>query len=108
MLANRSAFLKVPHMAALAFFSEDNQRRMEHFLLDLCKVDDISDALEKDKYNAAYGREKIIHITLNEIYSLHEMFVTHCDEVVSLYPSKKKQKKNIVSLTCIRFIHTQI
>ena len=62
-----------------------NRDRLNRFLEELGRVEDLQDHLQLDKYLAlGKTQEVIINISLNEIYSIHALMKEHLDGLVRL------------------------
>ncbi len=71
-------------MAVLNPFVEHNEARFQKFLNDVCEIGDFYEALEMEQYIALSKKEIELHITLNEIYSTHDLLAQHIDVLVCL------------------------
>jgi Ras GTPase-activating-like protein IQGAP2/3 len=80
-LANKPSYAKEPYMAKLQPFIEQNKRRMNKFLNDLCEVQDFYESLEMDNYVALSKKDLELSITLNEIYATHALLEKHSGEL---------------------------
>lgn len=82
-LANKPSYAKEPFMIKLQPFLQDNRERIGKFLLDICEVQDFYESLEMDNYVALSKKDLELSITLNEMYSTHQMLLDHTVELVS-------------------------
>ena len=82
-LANRASYAKEPYMNKLQPFLQENKDRISKFLLDICEVQDFYESLEMDNYVALSKKDLELSITLNEIYSTHQMLQDHFVNLVS-------------------------
>jgi len=84
-LANNTQLggLKEAYMTPLNSFLTNIRPRFNEFLEEITKVDDLDDQLHMDKY-LRLGKiaDVSIHITLNEMYSLHSLLLEHADVLV--------------------------
>ena len=80
-LANKPSASKEPYMQALQPFLQENRDRISKFLLDICEVQDFYESLEMDNYVALSKRDLELSITLNEVYSTHQLLQKHADEL---------------------------
>lgn len=64
-------------MAKLAPFINENKVRINKFLNDLCEVGDFYETLEMDNYVALSKKDLELNITLNEVYSTHNLLEKH-------------------------------
>lgn len=108
-LANKPSYSKEPYMMKLQPFLQENQERIRRFLLDICEVPDFYESLEMDNYVALSKKDIELQITLNEVYSTHELIQKHAEELVSiLLPSKncadclRLAKKDRIWVSCYR------
>ncbi|KAI9483566.1 MAG: Rho GTPase activation protein [Benjaminiella poitrasii] len=76
-LANKPTYAKETYMIPTNSFVKNNKQRMNQFLDDICKVSDFYETLEMDQYMALSRKDISIHITLNEIYSIHVLLQQH-------------------------------
>ena len=76
-LANKPSYAKEPYMAKLQPFVQQNQNRVNKFLLDLCEVQDFYETLEMDNYVALSKKDLELSITLNEVYAMHALLEKH-------------------------------
>lgn len=83
-LANKPSYAKEPYMVKLQPFIQQNKERINKFLLDLCEVQDFYESLEMDNYVALSKRDLELSITLNEIYSTHQLLEKHNEALVSI------------------------
>lgn len=70
-------------MASLNPFVENNKKRINEFLNNLCDVGDFYDNLEMDQYMTLSKRDFKINITLNELYVTQDYLLKHIDTLVS-------------------------
>jgi len=83
-LANKPTTSKEDYMTAvLQPFTQQNRERMSAFLLEICEVQDFYESLELDNYVALSKKDLELKITLNEVYSMHEMLQEHEQQLVS-------------------------
>lgn len=82
-LANKPSYSKEPYMLRLQPFLEENKEKMQKFLLDICETHDFYETLEMDNYLALSKKDLELNITLNEIYSTHELLQKHESDMVS-------------------------
>lgn len=85
-LANKPSYSKEVYMASLNPFVENNKKRINEFLNNLCDVGDFYDNLEMDQYMTLSKRDFKINITLNELYVTQDYLLKHID---TLAPSDK-------------------
>ncbi|PRP82379.1 Ras GTPase-activating protein [Planoprotostelium fungivorum] len=81
-LANNTQMggLKEAYMAPLNNFLTKIRPKFNEFLEELTKVDDLDDHLHMDRYlRMAKVGDTSIHITFNEMYSLHALLLEHQD-----------------------------
>ena len=71
-------------MLKLQPFIQNNKDRINKFMLDLCEVPDFYESLEMDNYVALSKRDLELSITLNEIYSTHQLLEKHSEALVSI------------------------
>jgi len=101
-LANKPTTSKEDYMTAvLQPFTQQNRERMSAFLLEICEVQDFYESLELDNYVALSKKDLELKITLNEVYSMHEMLQEHEEQLVSwsnpsrsvadTHPGKRRQ-----------------
>ena len=81
-LANKPSASKESYMQALQPFLEENKDRIGKFLLDICEVQDFYESLEMDNYVALSKKDLELSITLNEVYSTHQLLQDHSVELV--------------------------
>ncbi|EGS22209.1 putative GTPase activating protein [Thermochaetoides thermophila DSM 1495] len=80
-LANKPSYAKEPYMAKLQPFIYQNRDRVNKFMLDLCEVQDFYESLEMDNYVALSKKDLELSITINEIYSMHQLIEKHSAEL---------------------------
>lgn len=76
-LANKPSASKESYMQALQPFLEKNKDRVGKFLLDICEVQDFYESLEMDNYVALSKKDLELSITLNEVYTTHQLLQDH-------------------------------
>ncbi|KAL6058637.1 Ras GTPase-activating protein [Balamuthia mandrillaris] len=85
-LANNIKFggVKEFYMEPLNVCLEKNRESLNSFLEEMTNVDNLEQHLNLDRY-LALGRthETTIHISLNEMYFIHDILVKHKDEVIT-------------------------
>lgn len=82
-LANKPSYSKEPYMTKLQPFLDENKGRIQAFLLKICEVPDFYESLEMDNYVALSKKDLELQITLNEVYSTHELIQKHAEALVS-------------------------
>ncbi|KAI8059643.1 Rho GTPase activation protein [Gongronella butleri] len=78
-LANKPTYAKEQYMIPTNPFVENNKKRTNQFLNELCEVGDFYESLEMDQYMALTKRDIQISITPNEIYSTQSLLHQHLD-----------------------------
>ncbi|KAG5439946.1 hypothetical protein PCANB_000228 [Pneumocystis canis] len=78
-LANKPSYSKEPYMASLSSFIDSNKLRVNKFLNDLCEVSDFYETLEMDQYVVLSKKGLSLHITVNEMYSTHNLLEKYLD-----------------------------
>ncbi|KAI7905507.1 Rho GTPase activation protein [Cokeromyces recurvatus] len=76
-LANKPSYSKETYMIPTNLFVNGNKQRMNQFLDDICKVSDFYETLEMDQYMALSRKDISLHITLNEMYTIHHLLQQH-------------------------------
>jgi len=90
-LANNSEFggLKEFYMAPLNEFLSSVRVKLNLFLEDLTRVDNLEDHLQLDRYlRLAKMNEAYIHISLNEMYFIHGLLLDNIDTLTQKSGSK--------------------
>jgi Ras GTPase-activating-like protein IQGAP2/3 len=93
-LANKPSYAKEPYMMSLSSFTEENKKRTNEFLNNLCEVGDFYESLEMDQYMALSKKDLSLSITLNELYNTHALLEQHLDV---LAPSESDHLRIILS-----------
>ncbi|PVU99348.1 hypothetical protein BB560_005515 [Smittium megazygosporum] len=87
-LANKPSYSKEAYMEVFQPFIEQNQVRINEYLLELCDVPDFYDSLEMDQYMSLTRKELSLSISLNEIYNTHTLLCNYVDSLAPAHSSK--------------------
>lgn len=78
-LVNNPTFSKEAYMEPLQPAIEKHRTAMIHFLNSLCNVPDFYDTIEMRQYLALSKHDKMLRISVNELYFMHRLVYNHLD-----------------------------